>query len=76
MNLWVWKKSGLKGSIISLRLGDGIVDRVCFIVNSLSQTWGQDGGQSSTLANISMLQPQQSWQRYRALVSKFDFKIF
>jgi len=35
----------------------------------LELTWGQDGGQSSTLANISMLQPQQSWQRYRALVT-------
>jgi len=35
----------------------------------LELTWGQDGGQSLTLANISTLQPKQSWQRYRALVT-------
>jgi len=35
----------------------------------LELTWGQEGGQSLTLANISTLQPEQSWQRYRALVT-------
>merc|ERR1712088_840693 len=35
----------------------------------LELTWGKDGEQRLTLANISMLQPQQSWQRYRALVT-------
>jgi len=35
----------------------------------LELTWEQEGGQSLTLANISTLQPEQSWQRYRALVT-------
>jgi len=46
----------------------------------LELTWGQEGGQSLTLANISTLQPEQSWQRYRALVttgqgSSKDYKL-